>query len=204
MKRRTLSTLRYIAIVTFAFTIGMVLVLAFRTDAETDAQLQQIDVFIKTHSSKSVEAEPETVSLSYSEWKEEQTLATNLQLTCNQFETESETAVEVATEVVNDELLGNDLAQLAMTPEDFQQAGVIEWHGWKYTYYSEQVLPGGGLSIPGRWSDGQFVRDENGYLCVASNEVPYGEQIETPFGTAIVYDSIGDGVTGICDIYVSW
>ena len=202
MKRRTMRTLRYIAILLGAFVTG--LVLALSAEVETDAQLQEIDVFIKTHTSKPVEPEPETVSLSYSEWKEEQTLATNLQLTCNQLEAESETVVEVATEVVNDDPLGKDLAQLAITPEEFQTAGVIDWQGWRYTYYSEQVLPGGGLEIPGRWSDGQFVRDADGFLCVASNEHEHGSIVATPFGDAVVYDSIGDGVTGIIDIYVSW
>lgn len=94
--------------------------------------------------------------------------------------------------------------EYVMTPEEFQIAGVIFWNNWKYTYYSEQVLPGGGLQIPGRWSDGLFVRDENGYLCVASNEHNFGDIVATPFGDAIVYDMIGDGVTGVIDIYVSW
>lgn len=91
-----------------------------------------------------------------------------------------------------------------MTPEEFEVAGVIEWNGWKYTYYSEYVLAGEGLHIPNRWSDGNFVRDGDGFLCVASNDLPYGSKVETPFGTAIVYDMVGDDVTGIIDIYVSF
>lgn len=91
-----------------------------------------------------------------------------------------------------------------MTPEEFQTAGVIDWNGWRFTYYSEQVLPGGGLDIPGRWSDGTFVRDGSGFLCVASNvnDLPFGTVVETPFGTGIVYDCGCD--PGIIDIYVSW
>lgn len=91
-----------------------------------------------------------------------------------------------------------------ITPEEFEVLGVIDWNGWKYTYYSEYVLPGEGLKIPGRHSDGKFVRDENDFLCVASNEHPYGSKVETPFGTAIVYDMVGDDVTGIIDLYVSF
>jgi len=104
------------------------------------------------------------------------------------------------------EELRTDLASTSqvMTPEEFQVAGIIDWNGWRYTYYSEQVLAGEGLNIPDRWSDGQFVRDGNGYLCVASNEHEYGSIVPTPFGDAIVYDTIGDGVTGIIDIYVSF
>lgn len=90
------------------------------------------------------------------------------------------------------------------TVEDFMYNGVIDWNGWRYTYYSEQILPGGGLQIPGRWSDGQFVRDENGYLCVACNDLEQGTYVDTPFGPAIVYDWVGDDVHGLIDIYVSW
>lgn len=93
---------------------------------------------------------------------------------------------------------------MIMTPEEFEVVGVIFFKGWKFTYYSEQVLPGEGLTIPGRWSDGKFVRDEDGFLCVASNEHPYGSKVETPFGMAKVYDMVGDDVTGVIDIYVSW
>jgi hypothetical protein len=91
-----------------------------------------------------------------------------------------------------------------MSPEEFQVAGIIDWNGWRYTYYSEQVLPGEGLNIPGRWSDGTFVRDENGYLCVASNinDLPFGTYVDTPFGAGIVYDCGCD--PGIIDIYVSF
>lgn len=91
-----------------------------------------------------------------------------------------------------------------MTPKEFRERGVIEYNGWKFTYYSENVLPGGGLEIPGRHSDGTFVRDENGFLCVACNDIPQGELVDTPFGLAIVYDLVGEGGDGVIDIYVSF
>ena len=88
------------------------------------------------------------------------------------------------------------------TPEDLLYNGVIYWGDYKYTYYSENVLPGDGLDIPGRWSDGNFVRDADGYICVASEDLDYGSLVDTPWGTAKVYDSGCD--SGVCDVYVSW
>lgn len=88
------------------------------------------------------------------------------------------------------------------SPSDLMNLGVIYDGGYKYTWYSEQVLPGGGLDIPGRYSDGNFVRDENGYICVASSDFDKGTILETPWGTAKVYDC--GCASGTIDIYVSW
>lgn len=90
------------------------------------------------------------------------------------------------------------------TFEQFMYDGVIHWHGWRYTYYSELVLPGGGLDIPGRHSDGQFVRDGDGNICVAAHEkqITKGTHVETPFGPAVVYDC--GCPWGTIDIYVTY
>lgn len=32
----------------------------------------------------------------------------------------------------------------------FRHMGVIHWGNWTWTWYSQRVLPGGGLHIPGR------------------------------------------------------
>lgn len=71
----------------------------------------------------------------------------------------------------------------------FRKMGVIYWNGYKYTYYSQKVLPGGGLKIPGRHvnSDG-YVCDADGYICLA-NSAPLGTVFPTPFGAkGKVYD----------------
>lgn len=86
--------------------------------------------------------------------------------------------------------------------EDLKYLGVIYWGGYKFTWYSELVLPGGGLNIPGRWSDGDFVRDGNGNICVASSDMPYGTIVSTPWGQGVVYDS--GCANGTIDIYTSW
>ena len=72
----------------------------------------------------------------------------------------------------------------------------------RYTYYSESVLPGGGLDIPGRHVEDGYVMDENGNVCVASCDFEPGTQLEVPFGngTAVVYDECE--ISGTVDIYV--
>ena len=65
----------------------------------------------------------------------------------------------------------------------------MNWGGYKFTYYSQSVLPGGGLSIPGRHinADG-YVSDGDGYIVLASS-APKGSVINTPFGyQGKVYD----------------
>lgn len=75
--------------------------------------------------------------------------------------------------------------------------------GLKETWYSQRVLPGKGLKIPGRHVNEEgFVCDEDGYICVASSTYPKGTIIETSRGMGKVYDS--GCAPGILDIYVDW
>lgn len=75
--------------------------------------------------------------------------------------------------------------------------------GLKETWYSQRVLPGGGLDIPGRHvNDEGFVCDEDGYICVASSTYSKGAIIETSRGMGKVYDS--GCAPGILDIYTNW
>ena len=99
--------------------------------------------------------------------------------------------------------------------------GVKSFKGHIETYYSERVLPGGGLNIPGRHSgiekkDSKYdvtkdgtVRDKDGYLVLASHNKYISK------GT-IILTSLGPGKVRDCctckkynakkhiDIYVSW
>lgn len=72
---------------------------------------------------------------------------------------------------------------------DLQFRGVINWRGYKFTYYSQSVLPGGGLRIPGRHINANgYVADKDGYIVLA-NDSPKGTVIATPFGApGKVYD----------------
>lgn len=83
--------------------------------------------------------------------------------------------------------------------------GEVQYNGHRETYYSQQVLPGEGLNIPGRHvAEDGTVRDGDGYICVAANEayLPYGSIVETSLGKAKVYDSGCD--YGTIDIYTNW
>ena len=97
--------------------------------------------------------------------------------------------------------------QNTVSASDFQYQGVIEGNGRVYTWYSERVLPGEGLTelnSNGRTvNDSGYVVDGEGYIAVAS---PYGVDaigtiIETPFGLAKVYDVCENDSY---DLYTSW
>lgn len=90
-----------------------------------------------------------------------------------------------------------------VSAEEFMVQGVVYYNGMEFTWYSENVLPGGGLDIPGRHSDENgYICDCDGYICVASCDYEYGTVLDTPFGYAKVYDVCP--VSGIVDVYVSW
>lgn len=81
--------------------------------------------------------------------------------------------------------------------------GRIWYNGHTETYYSQKVLPGGGLAIPGRHiaSDGT-IRDADGYIVLASDDYPRGTVVETSLGSGKVYDT-GSG-SGNIDLYTDW
>lgn len=66
--------------------------------------------------------------------------------------------------------------------EQFMSRGVVNWGGYRFTYYSQQVLPGGGLAIPGRHvNESGYVSDADGYIVLAGS-APKGTVYDTPFG----------------------
>ncbi len=80
--------------------------------------------------------------------------------------------------------------------------GVNYFNGHMETWYTMREWTGD-LGIPGMYigSDG-IVRDCDGYICVASDDLPKGTVVETSLGTGKVYDC-GPG-SGIIDIYTDW
>ena len=89
---------------------------------------------------------------------------------------------------------------------DLKTAGVVYDGGTRYTWYSERVLPGGGLTElneNGRAHDeaGRVV-DADGYIAVASSDHEKGAVLDTPWGAAKVYDCGCD--SGTVDIYTAW
>lgn len=84
-----------------------------------------------------------------------------------------------------------------------RSGGVNYYNGRKETWYSQRVLPGGGLDIPGRHvAEDGTIRDEDGYICVAASDLEKGTVVETSLGTGKVYDS--GCAAGTTDIYTDW
>jgi hypothetical protein len=89
----------------------------------------------------------------------------------------------------------------ALTPS----RGAQYFDGHKETYYSQNVLPGPGLNIPGRHvADDGTIRDGEGYISVAADPsfMARGTTLMTSLGPAKVYDT--GCAYGTIDIYVNW
>lgn len=129
--------------------------------------------------------------------------ATMTDLSEEALEKEVQRQAEIAAEKAAEEEAAKVQSGGYVSPSEFRTQGVIYANGIKYTWYSEKVLPGGGLNIPGRHVDGNgYVCDGDGYICVASCDYAQGTVLSTPFGPAKVYDVCPTG--GIVDVYVSW
>lgn len=89
---------------------------------------------------------------------------------------------------------------------DFKTRGVVYEDGTRFTWYGQKTLPGGGLTelnSNGRTVDERgFVTDGDGYIAVASSDLPKGTHVDTPWGEAVVYDS--GCPSGTVDIYTNW
>lgn len=90
---------------------------------------------------------------------------------------------------------------------DFKYIGVIYGDdGTRYTWYSQNVLPGGGLTElnnNGRHvGKDNLIYDGDGYIAVASSDYAKGTIVKTPFGFGKVYDCGCD--SGTIDIYTNF
>lgn len=90
------------------------------------------------------------------------------------------------------------------SPEYFRRAGVIKWNGYRWTWYSQRVLPGGGLKIPSRHADENgYICDKDDNICLASSTLKKHTVVDTPFGKrGKVYDS--GCAAGTLDVYTNW
>ena len=86
----------------------------------------------------------------------------------------------------------------------FKTLGVVNWNGYRWTWYSQRVLPGGGLHIPGRHVDENgYVCDECGYICLASGSLAKGTVVSTPLGKdGKIYDFCE--TAGTIDVYTDF
>mgnify|MGYP003302938409 CR=1 FL=1 len=117
----------------------------------------------------------------------------------------SEISTEEAIAALNDGSLKMEYSAVYSYNGLNKRRGAIYFNGHRETYYSEKVLPGNGLQIPGRHvADDGTIRDENGYICVAADPgfLARGTVLITSLGPAKVYDS--GCAYGTVDIYVNW
>ena len=132
--------------------------------------------------------------------------------------TEAPTTTEESTEAPKVETSGNTVTIGGQTIELLYSGrynvcsnpltasmGVKHFNGHRETWYSQKVLPGGGLKIPGRHiADDGTVRDGEGYIVVASDlsYLSRGSVVLTSLGPGKVYDT--GCAYGTIDIYVNW
>lgn len=91
------------------------------------------------------------------------------------------------------------------TKEEFIHQGVINWNGWNWTYYLLSMFPGStSTPVQGKHvNEDQFVCDEDGYVILASVDLPPYTVIETPFGyMGKVYDT--GCPSGVLDVYTDF
>lgn len=119
---------------------------------------------------------------------------------------EDETACENEPEAVDEADEVSEVNPNGTDPKNFKRDGEVYYNELRFTWYSERVKPGGGLTSlnsNGRHvDDNGFVCDGDGYIALASNDYAKGSVIETPFGTGKVYDC--GCASGTVDVYVSW
>ena len=90
-----------------------------------------------------------------------------------------------------------------MDPPLTKGKGKVKFEGHTETWYSQKTRPGKGLNIPGRHvAKDKTVRDEDDYICVASDDYEEGTLVNTSLGMGKVYDT-GSG-KGNIDIYTNW
>lgn len=86
-----------------------------------------------------------------------------------------------------------------------RSGGVYYYNGHKETWYSTNEAGGKttARSIPGKHADENgLIRDEDGYICVASSDLAFYSIVETSLGMAKVYDC--GCKSGTIDIYTTW
>lgn len=83
--------------------------------------------------------------------------------------------------------------------------GVVRYNGHRETWYSTREAAGKttARSIPGKHiAEDGTIRDENGFVCVASSDLAFYTTLLTTAGPAKVYDT--GCSSGTIDIYTNW
>ena len=87
--------------------------------------------------------------------------------------------------------------------EQLKRFGRVNFNGHIETWYSQRVLPGKDLKIPGRHV-GKYglVMDKDKNICVATTLVGMNRSIQTSIGKGKRYDTCP--TPNIVDIYTDW
>ena len=83
--------------------------------------------------------------------------------------------------------------------------GVVYFMGHRETWYSTNEASGKATAweIPGKHvADDGTIRDEDGYICVASSDLPFYSIVMTSVGPGKVYDC--GCSSGTIDVYTTW
>lgn len=109
---------------------------------------------------------------------------------------------------VQKSLLNKNKAKNVYPGKKFKNKGRVRWNKCSWTWYSQRILPGRGLKIPGRHVDKRgFVCDKDDYICLASGKSNKKKHaiVPTPFGKfGKVYDTNGRNNNKWFDTYVNW
>ena len=89
--------------------------------------------------------------------------------------------------------------------DQLRTQGAIDDGGYRYTWYSQHVLPGEGLDVEGRHvTDDGYVADAQGRIVLASSDLSYGTEVDIPFGggKGVVLDT--GCASGTLDVYTDF
>lgn len=192
------------------------------TEPATEAPQVSTQVYVQPETEKPVEtqpvttAEPETVAQTetFSPNTETEIISESDNITSENAETSQNTTEYMSKAEMFDpentetcsETETQPQSEVIYTAAYFKQAGVLSWGGSKWTWYTQRILPGEGLWIPGRHLDENgYVCDENGYICCAADlsYIPRYTVIETPLGKlGKIYDT--GCAYGVIDVYTDW
>ncbi len=108
-------------------------------------------------------------------------------------------------EECEDSDIPEDSGQGYYTADEFMSEGEVYDDGQRFTWYSQNVLPGEGLDIPGRHVEDGYVVDGDGCIVLAGTDGQQGMEMDIPFGTGTgkVYDTIEE-YDGTIDVYTDF
>lgn len=218
MHKRILSSCFAMSLVVSLYAVsltGTAAGLPDDSDFDITMTMSEVDKKILDITKKSLTNEDNTVDLSKEAEKQAEQMRQDLEEAKRRKAEEEERARKAAEEAKRkaeeearrkelETQAGRDKSKTARSNNPLTpRKGVVYFNGHKETYYSQKVLPGGGLRIPGRHvaADGT-IRDKDGYICVASSDLAKGTVVQTSLGTGKVYDC--GCASGTIDIYTNW